>query len=108
MKLFIWMLMLSAITLNVNGLHDPKKWAEFWQFVPCVDILYLQEIHLVCDQLFAFQLYAQGYDWFFSLGTSNSAGVCIGVRHTLGVMACKVTEVKGHMLAIDLAGNVDL
>ena len=100
--MILFLLMLSMITLNVNGLHDHRKWFDFWHSVPCIDILCFQEIHLVEEQLFAFQLHAQNYNWFFSLGTSNSGGVCIGVKCYTGVMVSKVAEVSGYMLALDL------
>ncbi len=72
--------MLSVITLNMNGLHDQKKWGDLWHNLPKVDLICLQETHLVLSQLHAFKLHAQNYDWFFSEGSSNSAGVAISVR----------------------------
>ncbi len=94
--------MLDTLTLNTNGLHNCGKWTDFWRSVPKVDVLYFQEIHLIPDQIFAFQLHVQSYDWFFSLGTSRSAGVCIGVRQALGIIPNKISEIPGHMIILEL------
>ncbi len=85
--------MLSVLTLNVNGLHDKTKWTNFLCAVLKLDIICLQEIHLMQDQLYAFQLHAQRYNWTFSLGTSNSTGICIGIRRSLNVITNKVGEI---------------
>ncbi len=93
--------MLTVITLNINGLHDYKKWSELWKHLLRSDVICLQEIHLVPKQLFAFKLHAQAYDWFFSLGMSNSAGVVVGVKHSVGVIVNKAGEILGHLLDLD-------
>ena len=64
-------------------------------------MLCLQEIYFVPEQLFALKLYAQAYDWFFSLGTSNSAGVAFGVKHSAGIIVNKAGEIPGYLLALD-------
>ena len=42
-----------------------------------------------------FELYAQGYDFFYSHGTSASAGVCTAVKRSIGVKAVKLSEIPG-------------
>ena len=71
---------LTVITSNVNGLHNSVKWKQFWQEIPCRDIIYLQETHLTLNQEFAFGLFAPGYNFYFSHGTLGSAGMCTAVR----------------------------
>ena len=50
---------------------------------------------------FAFPLGAQGYDFFYSHGTTNSAGVCTAVRRNLGVNSVKLVDVFGCLLGVD-------
>ena len=76
----LWFTVLMAITLNVNGLGDKDKWLDLWWTTPKVDVLYFQETHLHTIFEFAFQLYAQGYDFYFLHSTSNSASVCTVVK----------------------------
>ena len=52
---------------------------------------------------FAFQLHAQGYDFYFSHGTSNSAGVCMAIRYALGVNVVKLVGVPGRLLVLNLS-----
>ena len=94
--------MLNVVILNTNGLHDKTKWANFWCAVPKLDIVFLQETHLTQDQLYAFQLHTQRYNWTFSLGTSNSASICIGVKCNLNVKTNKVGEILGCLIALDI------
>ncbi len=96
--------MFDTLTLNVNGLYDCGKWIDFWKSVLKVDVLCFQEIHLIPDQIFAFQLHAQSYDWFFWLGTSKSTGFCIGVKWALGIIPNKISEILGCMILLDLNG----
>ncbi len=51
---------------------------------------------------FAFQLHAQGYDFYFSHGTLASAGVCTAIRHSLGVTAVKLKGIPRRLLPLDL------
>ncbi len=68
-------------------------------------MLCFQEIHLVEEQLYAFQLHAQSYDWFFSLGSSNSAGVAIAICKSLDITVNTVASVGGQLLSLDLIGQ---
>ncbi len=52
------MVLLSCITLNVNGLYDLPKWSEVWSYVPKCNVLCFQEMHLTIAQEYSFQLYA--------------------------------------------------
>ena len=73
--------MITAVTLNVNGLRDAGKWSSLWSEIPRVDVICLQETYLSPDQEFSFQLHAQSYNFYYSHGTTNSAGVIIVKRN---------------------------
>ncbi len=70
------LVMVTLVSINANGLHTDMKWQPFWNEIPHADIICIQEMHLTNTQKFAFGLYAQGYEFFYSHGTSASAGVC--------------------------------
>ncbi len=70
---------LTVLTSNVNGAHNPNKWSEIWSNIPHLDILCFQETHLESEQEFSFKLHKQSYDYYFSHGTSATAGMCIAV-----------------------------
>ena len=72
--------MLTAITLNVNGVHSRDKCVDLWNAVPQSDIICFQETHLHPDQEYAFKFHAHSYDFFFSHGSTSSAGIVIAVR----------------------------
>ena len=78
---------LSLITLNCNGLHDSGKWLLLFCDILHLNanIITLQETYLMHDQLFTFSLGAPKYSWIFSNGTSNSAGVTIGLKKSVGI-----------------------
>ena len=71
---------LTVLTLNTNGLRDSHKWSDLWSEIPYTDIICLQEMHLSSAQEYAFQLHVQGYNYFFSHGTSASCGVATLVQ----------------------------
>ena len=96
----LWMA-ISLLTLNVNGLHDQLKWSSFWQEIPKKDIICIQESHLTAQQECSFCLHAQSFDFFFSHGSSNSAGVLVAFRCNIGVIPIKAAELLGRLLAID-------
>ncbi len=98
---------LTVLTSNINGLHDSKKWEEFWPVIPHLDILCLQETYLISEQEYSFQLYAQGYDFWYSHGTTASAGVCVCICHALGVNTVKIGETLGHLLALCVSYEQD-
>ena len=52
----------SIVTLNVNGLHDPVKWKDLWCELPRSDVICLQEMYLIPEQVYSFQLHGQSYD----------------------------------------------
>ena len=93
---------LMVLTSNVNGAHNPEKWPEIWLNIPQSDLIYFQETYLLESQEFAFKLHKQSYDFFFSHGTSASAGVCIAIYHNLGVIIHKVGFILGYLIALDL------
>ncbi len=97
-----WYMALTFMMLNINGLHDPKKWMTVWKDIVKKDIICLQETHLMPDQEFSFQLCAQSYDFFYSHGTSNSCGVLTAVKQSLGIMAIKTVGISGRLLVLDL------
>ena len=95
-------MVLTVLTLNVNGLGCQEKWAKVWSEVPCTDIICFQETYLQSTNEFAFPRGAQGYDFFYSHGTTSSAGVCTAVRRCLGVNPVKLVDDSGHVLGVDL------
>ncbi len=66
------------------------------------DILCFQETHLHTSLEFAFCLHVQGYDFYFSHGSSASAGVCTVIKRSLGVKVARLTNIPGCLLALDL------
>ena len=96
------LVMFTALTLNANGLRDPCKQTELWSEINRTDVICIQETHLDTDQEFAFCLYAQGYDYFFSRGMTASAGVLVMVKRCSGYQVVKVGEIPGHMVALDI------
>ena len=74
-----WFSILTVITLNINGLVVKDKWLDMWQNTVRADILCFQEMHLHMSLEFAFELHAQGYNFYYSHGTLASAGVCMAV-----------------------------
>ena len=104
----LWFAVLTAITLNINGLCNKDKWLQLWKSMPRVNIICFQETHLRTSLEFAFQLHAQGYDFYFSHSTLASAGVCTAVRHSLGITAVKLKEIPGRLLPLDLMKNGEI
>ncbi len=96
----LWMA-ISLLTLNINGLHNYLKWLSFWQEIPRKDIICIQESHLMAQQECSFSLHAQSFDFFFSHGSSNSAGVLVAFRCNTGVIPVKAAEIAGRLLVID-------
>ncbi len=92
------------LTLNVNGIHDCKKWSKVWHVIKwqSTDIICLQETHLTQPQEYAFKLHAQGYDIFFSHGTSNSAGVLTRICRNKGITILGHQSVNSHMVITDI------
>ena len=102
MNLSILCIALMVLTSNVNGAHNPEKQLEIWLNIPYSDLICFQETHLLESQEFAFKLHKQSHDFFFSHGTSASAGVCIAIYHNLGVNIHKVGSIPGYLIALDL------
>ena len=97
-------IMFTVLTLNANGLGDAQKWASLLTELPRADVICLQEMHLVFERQFTFQLHAQGYDYYYSNGTMASAGVCILVKHNISVQVKMVGLIPGHLVVLDLTG----
>ncbi len=70
-------IMITAVTLNINGLRDAGKWSSLWSEILRADVICLQETHLSLDQEYSFQLHAQSYNFYYSHGTTNLAGVFV-------------------------------
>ncbi len=100
-----WFTVLTAITLNVNGLGAKEKWLDMWQTTTRADILCFQEMHLCTSLEFAFELHAQGYDFYYSHGTSALVGVCTAICQQLGVTVIRAAEISSHLLALDLESD---
>ena len=94
---------LIVITLNTNGLHNSSKQSDFWRETLKSDIICVQETHLTPDQEYSFKINAQSYDFIFSHGTSNLAGVFVAIHRNTGVMVVKSGEIPGRLLSIDLS-----
>ncbi len=80
--------------ISPNGSHFGKKFQA--------DIICLQETHLTQKQEYIFKLFTQSYDFWFSHGTSASAGVLIAICHSAGINIVKAVEMTGQLLALDL------
>ena len=80
--LFTLCLMVSLLSLNVNGIHDSKKWSPILNTILGVspDIVSLQETHLVSDQEYLFGCALPNFSIFYDHGMSNSTGVLIAIR----------------------------
>ena len=96
------MAMLSMCTLNINGIHDPMKWKDLLNLLPCTDIICLQETHLTSVQEYSFKLHAQSYNWYFSHGSSNSAGVVVAVHRHNGANVTIVGSIPGRLITLDI------
>ncbi len=94
-------MVLTVLTLNVNGLSCQEKWAKVWSELLYTDIICFQETHLQSTNEFVFPLGAQGYDFFYSHGTTSSAGVCTAIR-CLSVNPVKSVDNSRHILGVDL------
>ncbi len=90
----IFLMMITAVTLNINGLKDPSKWSSLWSEILHADLICLQETHLSPEQEYSFQLHAQSYDSYYSHDTTNSTGICIAVKHSsfCGAACCGVVR----------------
>ncbi len=93
---------LTAITLNVNRIHDSSKWQDLWPYILAADVVCFQETHLAKTQEYHFHRNAQKFDFFYSHGTTNSGGVCTGVKWNLGAKTRMVSVVPGHLLTLDM------
>ncbi len=58
-------------------------------------------LSLLAQQECSFILHAQSFDFFFSHGSSNSAGVLVAFRCNTGVIPVKAAEIAGRLLVID-------
>ncbi len=67
-----------------------------------MDVVCLQETHLVTLQEFGFRAHTPKYEWFFLHGVSNSGGVCIGIRGKLNRMPSVIDSIKGYALVVKL------
>ncbi len=99
---FLWLMVLSFLTLNINGLHNPNKWSTLWREIPKKDVICFQKSHLTAEQEFTFGLHAQTHDFFFSNGSTNSCSVLVAVRWSTGVMAVKTASIPGRLIVVDL------
>ncbi len=102
MRMLFVVMALTVLTSNVNGIHDSRNWADVWRELPKHDVICLQEMHLCSVQEFAFKLYAQSYDFFFSHGTTASAGVCLAICQSKCVNAVKSAEMSGRLVGMDV------
>ena len=76
-----------------------------WCTTSKADILCFQETHLCTLLEFAFELHAQGYDFYYSHSTLASVGVCTVICQQLGVTVTRAAEIPGCLLALDLESD---
>ncbi len=97
-----FMAVLTTLTLNINGLSEVHKIKELWKEILRTNVICLQETHLSVGQEYAFFLYAQSFDFFFSYGTRASTGLVTAIHRSVIVNAVKMFEIRGHMLVVDV------
>ena len=95
--------MVSLLSLNVNGIHDSKKWSSILNMILSIspNIVSLQETHLTKDQEYLFSHALPNFSIFYDHGTSNSAGVLTAVRHSRGINARKINGNDGRIITIE-------
>ena len=62
----------------------------------------LQETHLTDTLIKRFSLHVQDFAIEISHGTSNSAGVLMAIKWNVGITYCKIGEITGHALVLDI------
>ena len=89
---FAFFLMVTLLSLNVNGIHDSKKWSSILNTILSTspDIVSFQETHLVKDQEYLFGHALPNFFIFYDHGISNSAGVLTAVRQNRGITTRKI------------------
>ena len=95
--------LLTFLSLNANGLHDHVKWSKLWQHISHfhADIIALQETHITQNQEFGFKQSNANFDFYFSLGTSRSGGVLLGVRKNRCLKVSSFTSLGPHGAFLD-------
>ncbi len=93
-------MLFSTITLNVNGIHDPKKWSAVWNSVLSTNlkVIFLQETHLTPDQEYIFARTAPGFNIYHSFGSSNSTGILTAIKRNCGLQVNYVEAKDGCFL----------
>ena len=97
-----FMAVLTTLTLNVNSLGEVYKIKDLWKEIPRTNVICLQETHLSVGQEYAFYLYAQCFDFFFSHSTRASAGLVTAICRSVIVNAVKTFEIRGCLLVVDV------
>lgn len=95
--------MVILLVLNVNGIHDSKKWTDILRSVLSVspDILAFQETHLTTQQEYLFGCALLNYHVFYEHGISSSVGVLITIKQNRGIKICGARGKQGHFLAVE-------
>ena len=97
----LFLMALSIVSLNVNGLRDSTKRGAFMQWLRClpvcVDVICLQESHCVSD--------VEGHSWFSSSGFnfvvspgSCRSGGCVLLFHPCLLLVRSSCDVPGRTL----------
>ncbi len=69
------------------------------------DIIAVQETHLTIEQEYAFKLYSQNYNIFFSHGTSQATGVFMAIHRNHGLSVVLHQAVNAHIQYLDILYN---
>ena len=103
-------MLFSTITLNVNGIHDPKKWSVMWNLVLSTNskVIFLQETHLTPDQEYIFARTAPGFSIYHSFGLSNSAGILTAIKRNCGLQVNHIEAKDGHFLCYSVTWEEEI
>ena len=69
------------------------------------DVIALQETHLTPHQEYAFSLFAQSYECFFSHGSTQSAGVFLAIHRNRGFNVENYLAIDSHIQVLDIRYN---
>jgi exonuclease III len=97
-------MMVRFLTLNVNGLRDHSKQQRllnwFSSFTPSLDIICLQETHLLSDAELSSWFANVSYSVFGCHHKNHSSGVCILYKPTFSITDLSITP-SGRFVKAD-------
>ena len=100
-------MLFSIAMLNVSGLNDESKWNTILNSVMSMplQILLLQETHLVSVQEYIFVHCLSAYEIIYEHGTSQSAGVLTAIKRNCGLQDKKAMGCNGCFLSCEVKWN---